>query len=329
MIIVIIRLCRAGLLDVDDAQMRRATRAFRRRHQHLHPRRIGGLQPRERQSLRTVLMLQQPRDFRRRAGRRKIPPQQLRRRRDLRLVIGRTERFAVALRAALLDEIENQTDAMALGDGPHLMFAIRVERRETHLRKLRAAQVHHDLAPRVTNHQFPAAMRRGQSDHQRAEHAARLLRVAMREKKTARVIHQQFVKLGRHRHSLATQPRDDLLEKAIETRRPRLAAEPHLVRCELPHLAHRFIENGVFAPPVRRACRPLEERGYLRWRHGKRQHPHALDLHLRQRNLHRAMHKEIPRPLDAGEQLLQRRQILIVFHANRVSSHARRLLAAE
>ena len=104
-------------------------------------------------------MFQQPRDFRRRARPGEILFQQFRRRRDLLCVIRRVERFAVTLRAALLQEIINQANAVPLRDGSYLVLAVRVERGEGYLRYLRAALFQCDCMSCVANNQFPATMR--------------------------------------------------------------------------------------------------------------------------------------------------------------------------
>ena len=319
---IIIFLRAAGFLDVNDAQMHRATRALRRLHEHLCARRVGGFQSRKRQSVRAVLVFEQPRDLRRSALRGERLPEQCRSPGGLLRVVRRIERRGFSLAAAILHEIKNEADAIAFRDGPDLVLAVRVERHEARFRDFRTAHVHRDLAARVTEHQFASAVRRRQHEHQRAEHSARLFRVAMREEKAARVIHEQLVKFRRHRHALAAQPGHDLLENPVEIRRPRLAAEPHFLRRQLPHLAHRLVENRVLAPSVRRAHRVLDQRGDLHRRHGKRQDAHAFHLDFRHGNLHRAMHEKIPCPLHAAQQFLQRLEILIVCDLNGHVGHA-------
>ena len=114
-------------------------------------------------------------------------------------------------------------------------------------------------------------MGRRQLQQQRAEHVGCLLAVAVRQKEATRVVHQQLVQLGVNRCVLAAESAPGLGEDPAQRLRPALAADPHLRRGDLPDLAHRRVDNRLFAAPIGCALGDGNQGRNLRLRKRKRQ----------------------------------------------------------
>ena len=161
------------------------------------------------------------------------------------------------------------------------------------------------------------------SDHnERAKHPLGLFRVAMRLEETARVVNEHFIKLGRNDGVNATQPVLDRREDLSKGIFPGLAADADFGRRQLPHLADGGVNNGFRPATIRRAIRLPDELLNLRRGHRKRKQPRALHLDARHRRFQRAADKKIARPPHAGQQLLQRLQIVVVWNVHTGIGHA-------
>ena len=82
---------------------------------------------------------------------------------------------------------------MTLDDGPDLVLAVGVERRERELGRLLDVHVNDDLAALVAHEQLAAVAHDRQRDRQGRDHAVHLLGVAVRGEETAAFVEEQLV----------------------------------------------------------------------------------------------------------------------------------------
>jgi hypothetical protein len=86
-----------------------------------------------------------------------------------------------------------------------------------------------------------------------------------------------------------------LAEDALEIRAPGSSGDLDLAGSDLPHVAHRHLDERFFAIAVRRPLRPPHNRCDLDVRHRIRKRTNALHFNPRHRYLHRAGDEEIAR----------------------------------
>ena len=263
-------------LDVQDRRVQGTAGAPCRLGQGAGHGCVGILQCRERESFLAVLMFQQP-DNLLRARRAAVPPdQQSSDPVRYRVVVRGPRQHAVV--ASAQQQLVDQDDAVTGNDRPGLVHAIGVERSEGQLRRILGAQVDDRLTLLVADHQFAARPGDWQRDHQRGDHAGRLLAVAMGAEEPSRFVHQQLVqpRLG----ALARAPQalggaaDDLRQRVV----PCPAAHVHLVRVDLPAVAHRAVQHRLRSPAVRRPFSRRRQRLGVGGRNGKGDQPGAGDL---------------------------------------------------
>ena len=222
------------------------------------------LQPRPRQARWAVVMLEHVHQLRWRRPTLHPSRENLRGGGDCSRVIRRCESGSPACAACALHEVVDEAHATAFPDRPHLVLAVRVERRVGQLRDLWRAEIDCDLASGVADDELAAAMRRRQDHDQGGEHARGFLGVSVRHEEPALVVHEKLVELrGDGARGCAKSSRHARHNRG-ERISPMLAAEPHHAWRQLPHLAHACIDDSVLAAPVRREHGPLDNAPCLR-----------------------------------------------------------------
>ena len=245
---------RAALFDRQQRQMQVAARASGGFDEDGGGGGIRALQRGESEFGLSVGVLEEIDDLRRRVASSGPFAEQRRGRRLFALVARRRERAAFAAPRQVVDQREPATRRHR----QDLVNAIGVERGESDFGRVGGAHIELRLASAVTHDQFAAAANRGQHDHQRGEHAGRLLGVAMAGEEAAFVIDQQLVELGLDR-VLDAEPLADAGQHRLQRLRPMLAGDLHLPRLDLPGAPHVGIIDRFRAAAERRRGRGRDE----------------------------------------------------------------------
>ena len=269
----------AMFLDVNDRRVELAFGAFGRRGQGLRSGGVGVLQPVEGQSRRAVLVVEQPHQLLRRVV--LAPPRHeaLRDQVDLFAVVRRLPRRGLIARPQA--QVEDEGQPMPLHDGPDLVRAVGVERREGKLGRLLDVHVDGDLAAMVADEQLAAAARDRQRDRQGRDHAVRLLGVAVCGEEAAAFVDEQLVELRVEPVARAPETRRRGAEDSRERLLPRAAREANPLRSNLPTVADRGVDKRVRPLAVGGTLRRCNQGAYLRLGHRKGQHAGAVDLQPR------------------------------------------------
>ena len=199
--------------------------------------------------------------------------------------------------AAGTQQVVDEGQPVAGGDGPDLVTAVGIEGGKGGLRWLLAVQVESHLLALVADDQFPAAELAGQDDDQGREHARGLLGVAMRDEEVLGPVDQELVECGLH-PAADPQLRGDPRYHPGQVRVPAPAREVHPGRIDLPGAAHPGIAQGLGAPAVGGL---LGHRGDLLRLHRQqreRDRTHPLDLQPRGVDVEGAGGIEVARALD-------------------------------
>ena len=167
-------------------------RPLRRPRQHVAHRGVGVLQPVERQPRLAVVVLQQPHQLVAGGAGRFPVGKEL----AYLLLLGAEVRGGRQRRAAAAQrQIVDQDDAVAGGDRPDLMDAVRVEGGERDIGGLLGAQVDDRLALPVADDQLTSGARHRQGQHQGGDHSVLLLGVPVGGEEPASLVDQQLVQM--------------------------------------------------------------------------------------------------------------------------------------
>jgi hypothetical protein len=198
-------------------------------------------------------------------------------------------------------QIVDQNQPAAGGDGKHFVDAVGIKSREGYFRWVFAMQVEPRLAALVPYDKLAPRGGRGQREHKRAEHARRFLGIAMAGKEAALIIDQKLVEFGGNRFA-HPEAFGDAGDNRLQRPLPMLAADPHPIRGDLPGAPHGRIDDGIRAAAIGRA---LGNRDELLGLHRQQRQGHgtdALDLQPRRQEFHGAGGKKVPRPADRAKQ---------------------------
>ena len=257
---------KAEFLDPQHGGVQLAVRPVRGVAEHLRHGGVGVLQRVEGQPALAVLVFEQPHEL---VGDLLVPParQTLRDRRRQIRVVGCPGRLA----GRTQEQIEDKRDAVAVGERPNLMQAIRVERREGHLGRLARTEIEDLFPPSMSHDQLSSRPRRGQRQRQGRDHPRHLLGVSMLGEEASRAVDEEFVELGVEPLGGQAETGGHELHHLREGIRPCTPGQTNARGVDLPAVANRRVHQGLGALAVGRALRRGDERPDLRIRDRKRE----------------------------------------------------------
>ena len=215
---------------------------------------------------------------------------------DLCIVSRRPERSA----RAMANQVVDQDQPAAGSNRADLVPAVGVESGVSDFRRLRRREVEADLALAVADAQLAAGVERRQDDHQGGEHPRRLLGITMADEKTAGIVDQQLVQLGRDGFAdtqTGFAARDDVGQMLV----PVTSAKVHTVGTDLPRPAHRGVDQGIATPAIRRLFGDGDERFGLCRQQRQRNEANAVHFQPRREDLAAAGGGEIAGAADVLE----------------------------